>query len=188
MSAIELIYPQLMGEEAPAPDPQRAVCKVERIPTKVFFIENERAFPLLVEDAKSFCARCPEREVCLVFALSNKIRDGIYGGRTGSERDRMRRKEKQIVSRQAFWHHELHNLDWDWIAASMGLPEDWRQFCDLPEHMIDSDSEFFRAGDGLLGCKRKRNGCSQRFVSLEECFRHANDPTARHFRSTKEPE
>jgi hypothetical protein len=186
---IQVPFPEI-PEEAPAPNPKLAVCKVERIPTRVFFIDNEREFPKLVSDAKSFCKRCPEIETCLIFALANKLPDGIYGGRTASERGRMRRKQAVIHSNQWHWKRELNAVNWDQVAHEIGLPPNWRTrlTIDPPEQMIDSDSAYFRSGDGMLGCRFKRNGCSARFDSLEACFRHAFDPTVRHIRSTKEPQ
>lgn len=175
-------YPEV-EVDAPAPNPNRAVCKVERIPTSVFFIVNERDFPLLVKDAKQFCARCPEKEVCLKFALSLNLTDGIYGGRTASERGRMRRIEDKIRRRQWHWKRELESVDWDLVAYSIGFGPDWRSRLDPPEHMIDSDSVYFRTGDGMLGCRFKHNGCSARFETLEECFRHAHNPLVDHKRS-----
>jgi len=161
----------------PPPDKSKAVCHVESIPHRVFFIEGERNYPHLVEDAKAFCNRCPEREICLEFALSNRISDGIWGARTSEERRRMLRHANRIREVQERWKHELFTLDWNKIAAECGLPKDWRrQAYDPPEYMIDSDSVYLREKGLALGCRKRGRAsrCGLRFSSLEECFRHAH--------------
>lgn len=39
--------------------------------------------------ARETCLRCPVREACLMFALTNEISDGIWGGLTPTERRRL---------------------------------------------------------------------------------------------------
>jgi WhiB family transcriptional regulator, redox-sensing transcriptional regulator len=38
------------------------------------------------DPARQVCARCPVRQPCLEYALSNRITHGIWGGMTGRER------------------------------------------------------------------------------------------------------
>jgi Transcription factor WhiB len=168
------------------PNPDLAVCKVENIPTSVFFVKNERDDPALVQIAKAYCNRCPEREACLVYAMGMRLDHGIYGGRTASERIWMRRLKNKLISRQEAWQWEYRTKNWNKIAIDMGLPPDWRSKLDPPEFMIDSDSKYLRVRDGKLGCHRQR--CPVRFETLEECFRHAHDPNASHEPKPKEAE
>lgn len=42
-------------------------------------------------DAKSVCARCEVREVCLAYALENEERWGVWGGMTPTERQRLKK-------------------------------------------------------------------------------------------------
>jgi len=59
---------------------ERAACRGARI--EVFFPgRGETAGP-----ARQVCARCPVRQQCLEFAVSNRIVYGIWGGLTGPER------------------------------------------------------------------------------------------------------
>ncbi|PZR55533.1 hypothetical protein DNL40_02505 [Xylanimonas oleitrophica] len=39
--------------------------------------------------AKQVCAQCPVREACLTVGLTRGERDGVYGGTTRRERERM---------------------------------------------------------------------------------------------------
>jgi WhiB family redox-sensing transcriptional regulator len=45
-----------------------------------------------VERATSVCDRCPVLAECLRFALANRVKNGIWGGRTEQERMAMVRK------------------------------------------------------------------------------------------------
>jgi WhiB family redox-sensing transcriptional regulator len=54
-------------------------------------------FPIGDEDpaaahAKAVCAVCPVQDACLQYALSTNQTDGVWGGLTGSERRRLRRR------------------------------------------------------------------------------------------------
>jgi WhiB family redox-sensing transcriptional regulator len=54
-------------------------------------------FPLgdddaLGNEAKSICAACPVSEACLQYALSTNQTEGVWGGMTGAERRRLRRR------------------------------------------------------------------------------------------------
>ena len=44
--------------------------------------------------AKRICSDCPVRIECLVFALSNNERFGVWGGMTEAERKKIRRAEQ----------------------------------------------------------------------------------------------
>jgi WhiB family transcriptional regulator, redox-sensing transcriptional regulator len=48
----------------------------------VFFPESGES----AEPARQVCARCPVRQPCLDYAISNRIAYGIWGGLTGRER------------------------------------------------------------------------------------------------------
>lgn len=46
----------------------------------------------LVGAARAICARCPVSDECLRYALATNQTEGIWGGMTGSERRRLRRR------------------------------------------------------------------------------------------------
>ena len=47
------------------------------------------------EMAKSVCVECPVREACLGYALSTNQTEGVWGGMTGPERRRLRRRIRE---------------------------------------------------------------------------------------------
>ena len=49
------------------------------------------------DEAKAICAVCPVREPCLEYALANRERDGIWGGRTERERRRLVRQRRKTA-------------------------------------------------------------------------------------------
>lgn len=60
----------------------------------VFFPTNDK-YPendLEVRAAKDACARCHMQDECLQYALASGVTDGIWGGTTPPERERLRRK------------------------------------------------------------------------------------------------
>lgn len=48
-----------------------------------------------IKIAKSLCSECHESTKCLSFAVTNKIRYGIWGGTTESERQRLIRRAER---------------------------------------------------------------------------------------------
>lgn len=58
------------------------------------FVDSSRATPLKeqTEKARTYCARCPVREACADYAITNDFRDGIWGGLTVDERDLLARQ------------------------------------------------------------------------------------------------
>jgi WhiB family transcriptional regulator, redox-sensing transcriptional regulator len=60
--------------------------------------EPETFYPITdeeAEEAKVICADCPVREICLDFALTNRERDGVWGGATERERRRILRQRRK---------------------------------------------------------------------------------------------
>jgi WhiB family redox-sensing transcriptional regulator len=49
--------------------------------------------------AKQICNRCPVIEECRDYATPKRLLDGIWGGLTASERDRMRRANRRTTRR-----------------------------------------------------------------------------------------
>jgi WhiB family transcriptional regulator, redox-sensing transcriptional regulator len=47
------------------------------------------------DEARAICASCPVREPCLEYALANRERDGVWGGRTEKERRRIVRQRRK---------------------------------------------------------------------------------------------
>ena len=45
-----------------------------------------------VEKAKKICHECLVQEACLAYALCNRIKHGVWGGRSERQRRRMMRK------------------------------------------------------------------------------------------------
>ena len=62
-------------------------------------IDPDVFYPLDEDDdgeaAKEVCAACPVRQACLEHALSNRERDGVWGGATERERRRMLRHRRR---------------------------------------------------------------------------------------------
>ncbi|MDQ3781538.1 MAG: WhiB family transcriptional regulator [Actinomycetota bacterium] len=48
-----------------------------------------------VAPAKAICAICPVREDCLNYAISTNQPEGVWGGMTGPERRRLRRRLRE---------------------------------------------------------------------------------------------
>jgi WhiB family redox-sensing transcriptional regulator len=68
---------------------QRAACR--GVEPEIFYpISEEEA-----EEAKAICDACPVQETCLEYALSNRERDGVWGGATERERRRMIRQRRR---------------------------------------------------------------------------------------------
>lgn len=70
-------------------------------------------FPEVGESSKAarkLCVgSCPVRAECLLFAVANNIRDGIYGGFSARDRDRLRRRVNPITSDSAGREHRRPN-------------------------------------------------------------------------------
>jgi len=67
----------------------RAACR--GVEPEIFYpVTDEEA-----EEAKAICGACGVREACLEFALTNRERDGVWGGATERERRRMLRQRRR---------------------------------------------------------------------------------------------
>jgi WhiB family transcriptional regulator, redox-sensing transcriptional regulator len=53
-----------------------------------------------VDQARSICDQCRVEAECLRFALTNRVKNGIWGGRTEQERGAMIRNRRQTRSRR----------------------------------------------------------------------------------------
>ncbi|MET7809832.1 WhiB family transcriptional regulator [Streptomyces sp. NPDC005395] len=78
-----------------------AACRDED--TAVFFPKDFRRseVPLITEQAKTVCRRCPVREACLEAALARPEWHGVWGGLDEDERRVMRRREQRRALRRA---------------------------------------------------------------------------------------
>lgn len=47
------------------------------------------------EEARAICQVCPMQEACLEYAMENRIRYGMYGGKTPIERRRVERRDRR---------------------------------------------------------------------------------------------
>lgn len=59
-------------------------------PPEVFFPSDGVG----VETAKRICAECPVREMCLEYALHNRIDHGVWGGTSERQRRRILRSRR----------------------------------------------------------------------------------------------
>jgi len=62
--------------------------------------DNDLFFPIgdseeLATAAKAVCEQCPVREACLQYALATNQTEGVWGGLTGPERRRLRRRIRE---------------------------------------------------------------------------------------------
>lgn len=48
-------------------------------------------------EARAICARCPERDPCLVFALRTPGAEGIWGGMSPKDRKQIRKRVKEVL-------------------------------------------------------------------------------------------
>ena len=63
------------------------------IDAEVFYpVEDEDA-----EEAKGICAVCSVRQACLEHALSNREKEGVWGGATERERRRIIRQRRRTA-------------------------------------------------------------------------------------------
>lgn len=67
----------------------RAECR--GVDTNIFFPASEEE----AEPAKAICGVCPVRETCLEHALSDREREGVWGGATERERRRIIRQRRK---------------------------------------------------------------------------------------------
>lgn len=56
------------------------------------FFKDEMKDPETVALVKRVCLQCRVGELCLKYALENKISDGIWGGTTPREREKIKRR------------------------------------------------------------------------------------------------
>lgn len=71
-----------------------ALCRVLRLPQSMFFAEDRKDEKHLPGIA--VCLRCPVQEQCLDFALETRCKEGIFGGKTSHQRDRLRRANRTL--------------------------------------------------------------------------------------------
>lgn len=70
---------------------EEAACKT--YPTDGYFFVPDRSRKKESElPGLAICQTCQVKDECLDFALANRLREGIFGGRTAQQRKRMRRK------------------------------------------------------------------------------------------------
>ncbi len=65
----------------------------------LFFPQGEDGS--LAAPAKTVCAGCPVQEQCLQYALATNQTEGVWGGMTGPERRRLRRRIRDRERRRA---------------------------------------------------------------------------------------
>ena len=70
---------------------QRAACR--GVDPDVFYPSSDEE----AEAAKAVCRQCPVLSPCLEWALSNRERDGVWGGATERERRRIIRHRRKTA-------------------------------------------------------------------------------------------
>jgi WhiB family redox-sensing transcriptional regulator len=68
---------------------QKAACR--GVDPDIFYpVSDEEA-----EDAKAICRTCSAQELCLEWALTNREKEGVWGGATERERRRIIRRRRR---------------------------------------------------------------------------------------------
>lgn len=68
---------------------QRAACR--GVDPDIFFpVSDDEA-----EDAKAICRQCSAQQACLEWALTNREKEGVWGGATERERRRIIRRRRR---------------------------------------------------------------------------------------------
>lgn len=68
---------------------EQAACK--GIDVNVFFPANRQESAA----ACAYCKKCPVKQECLDYAVAEHLEDGVYGGMSEAERDRLRRLKER---------------------------------------------------------------------------------------------
>ena len=68
---------------------QRAACR--GVDPDIFYPVSEEE----ADEAKAICGACSVRGTCLEYALTNRERDGVWGGATERERRRIVRQRRK---------------------------------------------------------------------------------------------
>ena len=71
-----------------------------------FFPESKRELKERIETLQGLCAQCPHKKQCLKFAVDNHITEGIWGGTTPIQRQKLITKKKGENLR----HREIQKL------------------------------------------------------------------------------
>lgn len=69
---------------------EEAVCKIESVPTVVFFPERKRGDVAAAQARDGYCMRCPVRLDCAQWAIDAGIEHGVFGGASPRQRQRMK--------------------------------------------------------------------------------------------------
>ena len=70
---------------------QKAACR--GVDPDIFYPVSEED----AEEAKAICNQCPVQQACLEWALSNREREGVWGGATERERRRIIRRRRRTA-------------------------------------------------------------------------------------------
>jgi len=72
----------------------KALCRFEDSPEKWFASPTDTE---TIAYAVAVCERCPVRERCAEYALTERIADGVWGGLTEQERETIRRRNQRMT-------------------------------------------------------------------------------------------
>jgi WhiB family transcriptional regulator, redox-sensing transcriptional regulator len=79
-----------------------ALAACRGVDPELFYTERGES----TREAKAVCAGCPVREECLLYAVANVERYGVWGGRSERERRRMRSEARTAVGA----HPKAHKI------------------------------------------------------------------------------
>jgi WhiB family redox-sensing transcriptional regulator len=83
-----------LTDTAPAPWMIEGACR-DHDPELFFPISVSDAGSGQIERARAICDGCDVRAECLRYALANRIKDGIWGGRTEQQRQSLLRSRRR---------------------------------------------------------------------------------------------
>jgi len=78
--------------------PWRAEAACRDYPTDLFFATTGHASIAAARDARAVCRRCPVREECLAYAMSDPDIYGIWGGLTRLQRVKLKRSQRSAAA------------------------------------------------------------------------------------------
>ncbi len=93
-----------LGTLPPPPDwRDKAACADDDVDPEIFFPTPGGD----VFEPKKVCARCTVREQCLDFALANGEDEGVWGGLSEKERQKLKRRMQRSTHQKAYYNADV---------------------------------------------------------------------------------